>query len=59
MAAAGKPRSHALEISLTIAGGDVVGALARSLNAVLEVVPGSVREAQVIETPPRPPARRR
>jgi hypothetical protein len=59
VAATGKPRGLMLEVTLTMAGGDVVGALARSLNAVLAVVPGSVRDAHVAETRPRSPTRRR
>jgi hypothetical protein len=59
IAAAGKPRGLTLEVRLTMAGGDVVGALARSLNAVLDVVPGKVHRAEVIETQSQPGARRR
>jgi hypothetical protein len=61
IAATGKPRSQALHVTLTIAGADVVGALARSLNVVLAIVPGSIREAHVAESRPhpRPPTTRR
>ncbi|HEV7758475.1 MAG TPA: hypothetical protein VGO78_05785 [Acidimicrobiales bacterium] len=57
--AAGKVRGRSLEVSLTMAGGDVVGALARALNVVLDVVPGEVRAAELVEQRPRPVARRR
>lgn len=51
VAATGKPRSYTLSVSLTMAGGDVVGALARVLNVVLDVVPGEVRVAEVVQQP--------
>jgi hypothetical protein len=49
--ATGRPRSRTLSVSLTMAGGDVVGALARSLNVVLDQVPGDVRHAEVTSAP--------
>jgi hypothetical protein len=57
--ASGKVRGRSLEVSLTMAGGDVVGALARALNVVLDVVPGEVRAAELVEQRPRPVPRRR
>jgi hypothetical protein len=58
--ASGKVRGRSLEVSLTMAAGDVVGALARALNVVLDVVPGEVRAAELVEQRPRPaPPRRR
>ena len=51
--ATGKPRSRTLSVSLTMAGGDVVGALARALNVVLDVVPGEVQAAEVVQQAPR------
>ena len=59
LVAAGKPRSRTLNVSLTMAGGDVVGALARSLNVVLDIVPGEVQLAEVIQQRPRTLARPR
>jgi hypothetical protein len=54
--AGGKPRGRTLTVSLTMAGADVVGALARSLNVVLDLVPGRVHVAEVTEQRPRPVA---
>lgn len=56
--AVGKPRGVALDVTLTMPGGDVVGALARSLNAVLDVVPGTIRAAEVVEQRSRSGRRR-
>ena len=47
----GRPRSRKLTVDLTIAGGDVAGALARSLNVVLDHVPGEVRRAELTPAP--------
>lgn len=47
----GRPRARKLTVDLTIAGGDVAGALARSLNVVLDQVPGDVRHAEVTSAP--------
>jgi hypothetical protein len=56
----GRPRSRSLAVALEMAGGDVAGALARSLNVVLDQVPGVVRHAEVTELRRRPsPARPR
>jgi hypothetical protein len=57
--AIGKARSRTLSVSLTMSGGDVVGALARSLNVVLDVVPGTVRLAEVVERVPHSVSKRR
>jgi hypothetical protein len=57
--AMGRQRGVTLDVTLTMPGGDVVGALARSLNAVLDVVPGTVRCAEVVEQRTRPSGRRR
>jgi hypothetical protein len=58
--ATGKPRARSLSVSLTMDGGDVVGALARSMNVILDEVPGDVRHAEVTELRPRPtPPRQR
>jgi hypothetical protein len=57
--AIGKPRTRTLSVSLTMDGGDVVGALARSMNVILDDVPGEVRHAEVTELRPRPTAPRR
>jgi hypothetical protein len=54
IAAAGRPHGLTLEVHLTIVGGDVVGAPARSLNTMLDVVPDLVRRAEVVETEARP-----
>ena len=54
--AGGKLRGRTLTVSLTMAGADVVGALARSLNVVLDLVPGRVHAAEVTEQRPRPVA---
>jgi hypothetical protein len=50
----GRPRARKLTVSLTVAGGDVAGALARSLNVVLDQVPGDVRHAKVTSAPRGP-----
>lgn len=47
----GRLRSRKLTVDLTIAGGDVAGALARSLNVVLDQVPGDVRHAELTPAP--------
>lgn len=47
--AEGKPRTRTLRVDLEMTGGDVAGALARSLNLVLDQVPGEVRHAEVTE----------
>lgn len=57
--ATSKPRTQSLTVSLEMDGGDVVGALARALNVVLDVTPGVVRHAEVTELRPRAVARRR
>jgi hypothetical protein len=59
MLATGKPRSKTLTVSLEMDGGDVVGALARSLNEVLDVVAGEVTHAEVTELRPRAGGKRR
>jgi hypothetical protein len=51
---AGEPRRRTLAVSLVMSGGDVVGALARSMNVVLDEVAGEVRHAEVTEARPRP-----
>jgi len=51
---AGEPRRRMLAVSLVMSGGDVVGALARSMNVVLDEVAGEVRYAEVTEARPRP-----
>lgn len=45
--ATGRPRTSTLTVSLEMDGGDVAGALARSLNLVLDQVPGEVRRAEL------------
>jgi hypothetical protein len=60
--ATGEPRRRTLVVDLVMDGGDVVGALARALNVVLDAIPGVVRHAEVTEAGPRPatrPSRRR
>jgi hypothetical protein len=56
--AMGRPRTTTLLVSLTIAGGDVAGALARALNVVLDQVPGEVRHTELTRLRPRPPVTR-
>jgi hypothetical protein len=51
---AGAPRRRTLTGRLVMSGGDVVGALARSMNVVLDEVAGEVRHAEVTEARPRP-----
>lgn len=49
LTADGRPRSSTLHVDLEMTGGDVAGALARSLNLVLDQVPGEVRHAEITE----------
>ena len=50
----GEPRRRRLAVRLVMVGGDVVGALARSMNMVLDEIAGEVRHAEVTEARPRP-----
>lgn len=45
----GRPRASTLLAELVMDGGDVAGALARSMNVVLDQVPGEVRHAEVTQ----------
>jgi hypothetical protein len=59
MVATGTLRSHTMNVTLEIDGGDVAGALARSLNVILDTMPGDVCHAEVTKLRPGAVARPR
>jgi hypothetical protein len=52
--AAGKPRGRTLQVSVVMDATDAIGALIRSCNLVLDIVPGEITHAEITEMRPRP-----